>query len=202
MSLPTPSPRRSNRWLVPVLATGLVLSLSWVVSGPVRLTGSAEDPLSLGKSVTASTIEGAHWPATAAVDGDTTTRWSSAFADPQYLQVDLGAPAVLDRVVLDWEAAYATSFQIMISSDGNDFTPVYTTTTGAGGNQTIAIAGTGRYIRMYGTRRATASGYSLFEFDVYGTYIDGRSFASPTGASAPSAARPISFARRHQEGSW
>ncbi|MBY0427252.1 MAG: T9SS type A sorting domain-containing protein, partial [Cytophagales bacterium] len=31
------------------------------------------------------------------------------------------------------------------------------------------LSGTGRYVRMYGTQRATAWGYSLFEFEVYGT---------------------------------
>ena len=31
------------------------------------------------------------------------------------------------------------------------------------------MSGTGRYVRMYGTARATAYGYSLFEFEVYGS---------------------------------
>jgi beta-glucosidase len=31
------------------------------------------------------------------------------------------------------------------------------------------VTGTGRYIRMYGTARATQYGYSLWEFQVYPT---------------------------------
>jgi len=191
MRLRLPSPRH-NRWLGPVLGAGLALSLSWVIVGPLRLTGAAAGPLSQGKPVTASSSEGAHWSAGAAVDGDLTTRWSSTFADPQYLQVDLGAPAVLDRVVLDWEAAYATSFQIMVSTDGNDFTPVYTTTTAAGGNQTIAVTGTGRYVRMYGTKRATAYGYSLFEFQVYGTFTTDTPSTSPDASASATPSTVVS----------
>ena len=47
--------------------------------------------LALNGEVAASSLEGEHWPASNAVDGDPETRWSSAFSDPQWLRVDLGA---------------------------------------------------------------------------------------------------------------
>ncbi|MFB9544501.1 discoidin domain-containing protein, partial [Micromonospora sagamiensis] len=34
--------------------------------------------------------------------------------------------------------------------------------------QTLTVNGSGRYVRMYGTARATGYGYSLWEFQVYG----------------------------------
>jgi beta-glucosidase len=37
------------------------------------------------------------------------------------------------------------------------------------GTQTLTVSGSGRYVRMYGTARATPYGYSLWEFQVYGT---------------------------------
>ena len=40
------------------------------------------------------------------------------------------------------------------------------TTTGPGGTETLNITGSGRYIRMNGTQRATQFGYSLWEFQV------------------------------------
>ena len=61
------------------------------------------------------------------------------------------------------------AFQIQASTDGSAWTTVYSTTTGTGGTQTLPVTGTGRYIRMYGTARATQYGYSLWEFQVYGT---------------------------------
>src|SRR5581483_4228332 len=44
-----------------------------------------------GRPATASSTENAGTPASAAFDGNATTRWSSQFSDPQWLQVDLGA---------------------------------------------------------------------------------------------------------------
>ena len=102
------------------------------------------------------------------MDGNTGTRWSSAFSDPQWLEVDLGSARRICTVVLNWEAAYATSFQIQTSTDGSNWTTIYSTTSGTGGIQNLTVTGTGRYIRMYGTARATAYGYSLWEFRVYG----------------------------------
>ena len=59
------------------------------------------------------------------------------------------------------------AFQIQVSPDGSAWTLIYSTTTGTGGTQTLNVSGTGRYIRMYGTARATGYGYSLWEFGVY-----------------------------------
>src|SRR6185295_1115788 len=36
-------------------------------------------------------------------------------------------------------------------------------------NQDLAISGSGRYVRLYGTQRATQYGYSVWEFQVYGS---------------------------------
>jgi beta-glucosidase len=49
------------------------------------------------------------------------------------------------------------------------WTDVYSTTTGSGGVQTLPLTGSGRYVRMYGTAWATQYGYSLWEFQVFGT---------------------------------
>jgi F5/8 type C domain/Beta-1,3-glucanase len=144
----------------------LVAGYTAITTGPA---GAASTLLSQGRPATASSTENATFPASAAVDGNTGTRWSSAFADPQWLQVDLGATATIDQVVLQWEAAYATAFQIQTSANGSTWTSIYSTTTGTGGTQTLTVSGTGRYVRVYGTARATAYGYSLWEFQVYGS---------------------------------
>jgi hypothetical protein len=124
--------------------------------------------LSQGHPVTASSIQGYPWAAANAVDGNLTTRWSSGWSDPQWLEVDLGATRKITKVVLYWERAYATAFQIQVSDNGTTWTDVYSTTTGPGGLQTLAVHGDGRYVRMYGIRRATQYGYSLWEFQVFG----------------------------------
>jgi F5/8 type C domain len=147
----------------------LVLALAVMLVSPPRPAHAADTLLSQGKPATASSSENAGTAAANAVDGNTGTRWSSAFSDPQWLQVDLGASATISRVVLNWEAAYATAYQIQVSANGSTWTTVASTTTGAGGTETLNVSGTGRYVRMYGTARKTQYGYSLWEFQVYGS---------------------------------
>ncbi|WP_037906990.1 discoidin domain-containing protein [Actinacidiphila yeochonensis] len=158
---------RSRPYLVFCLLIALTAGLALVATSqtPAR---AAATLLSQGKPATASSTENATFPASAAVDGNTGTRWSSAAADPQWLQVDLGSTQAVTQVVLQWEAAYATAFQLQTSTDGTNWTSVYSTTTGTGGTQTLNVNGSGRYVRMYGTTRATQYGYSLWEFQVYG----------------------------------
>jgi hypothetical protein len=136
-------------------------------SGPATTCGSANAALT--HTATASSTENAGTPAASAFDGNTGTRWSSGFSDPQWLEVDLGATHSISKVVLSWEAAYGKAFQIQTSPDGTNWTSIYSTTTGTGGVQTLTVSGSGRYVRMYGTARATQYGYSLWEFQVYGT---------------------------------
>jgi hypothetical protein len=149
-------------------ATGYGYSLwEFQVYGSLGTTAACNPGnAALNRPATASSTENAGSPASAAVDGNTGTRWASAFSDPQWLQVDLGATASICQVVLNWEAAYGTAFQIQTSPDASTWTTIYSTTTGIGGAQTLNVTGTGRYVRMYGTARATGYGYSLWEFQV------------------------------------
>ncbi|MFE1795902.1 discoidin domain-containing protein [Streptomyces sp. NPDC059517] len=146
----------------------LAASLLTFIALPTPTAQAAEVLLSQGKTATSSSTEG-DFTARSAVDGDPGTRWSSAFADPQWIQIDLGASAEISRVVLNWEAAYGTAFRIEVSGDAQSWTTVHQTASGTGGTQNLTVTGTGRYVRMYGTQRATAYGYSLWEFQVYGT---------------------------------
>ncbi|GAA2326694.1 hypothetical protein GCM10010170_001690 [Dactylosporangium salmoneum] len=164
------STRSLRRTLIPIgVTTAVVASM---VVGAIQLTSAdaaTTTLLSQGRPALASSTELGETPAAAAVDGNNSTRWGSQWSDPQWLRVDLGSTATVSQVVLQWEAAYAKAFQIQTSDDGNAWTNIYSTTTGTGGTQTLNISGTGRYVRMYGTQRATGYGYSLYEFKVYGT---------------------------------
>ncbi|MER6850690.1 discoidin domain-containing protein [Streptomyces flaveolus] len=155
---------------VALVATAALVTL------PTQVTASAADtPLSQGRTVTASSTENAGTAPGNAVDGDSGTRWSSAASDAQWLQVDLGATASVTRVVLQWEAAYGKDYRIQLSPDGNTWTDAKTVTGGDGGTDTLDVSGQGRYVRMQGVHRATPWGYSLWEFQVFGT----------TGGTAP-----------------
>ncbi len=168
---------------------GMAVALAaTLVTLPFQLPAAAADTLmSQGKSATASSSEnGVGTSAPNAVDGDAGTRWSSEHSDPQWLMVDLGTNTAIHKVTLNWEAAYATSYKIQVSDTGTSgWRDLYSTTTGAGGNESLTVNGTGRYVRVYGTARATGYGYSLWEFQVYGAADStGQSGTCSTGNAA------------------
>ena len=102
-----------------------------------------------------------------ATDGDYGTRWASEWVGTAWLQVDLGSTQSFNHVQLAWEAAYATGYQVQTSTDGTNWATIYSTAGGDGGFDDLNISGTGRYVRVNATSRATAYGYSLWEFGVY-----------------------------------
>ncbi|MEJ2857498.1 MULTISPECIES: discoidin domain-containing protein [unclassified Saccharothrix] len=156
-----------SRLLASATALGVVAVLGPALSpSPAQAAECGTTNAALNRPVTASSTENAGTPATAAVDGNTGTRWSSAFSDPQWIQVDLGSSQQVCRVNLNWETAYSRAFQVQVSADASTWTTVYSTTTGAGGVQNLDVTGTGRYVRVHGTARATQWGHSLWEFGI------------------------------------
>ncbi len=70
-------------------------------------------------------------------------------------------------MVLTWENAYASAYQIQTSLDNNAWTTIQTVA-GKGGTETVNFPTTNsRYVRMLGTARATTFGYSMYEFQVF-----------------------------------
>jgi hypothetical protein len=142
---------------------------SFEVYGNLVRSVSAPDLAAHQPAVASSVAFGdATFAASNAVDRDPTTRWSSDFSDPQWIYVDLGQPVVLESVRLSWETAYAADFQIQISDNATTWTTVQSVTNNTGGTNDLPVSGIGRYVRMFGTRRGTEWGYSLWSFEVYG----------------------------------
>ncbi|MGI5149811.1 ThuA domain-containing protein [Plantactinospora sp. CA-294935] len=138
----------------------------------IRTDGPSQPPatdLARGKPVTATSVEpNSPHVAANAVDGNSGTRWGSAYGDPQSITVDLGASYPLNRVRLNWETAYGRAYQIQVSPNNSSWTQVYATTTGDGGVDDVPVSANGRYLRITGTQRATQWGYSLWDLNVYG----------------------------------
>jgi hypothetical protein len=199
-TLPWRSPRP---WRIAGIAVAGILLMSTALAAHRQPAVAAGTLISQDRAVTVSSTENGGTPGQAAVDGDAGTRWASAWSDPQWLQVDLGSTASLSQVVLKWESAYASGFQLQLSPDAVSWTTVYSTTTGQGGTQTLGVTGSGRYVRMLGTARGTGYGYSLWEFQVFGT-IDqsttGYVLANPqvTGVTPSMANPPHAFFHEFQ----
>lgn len=128
----------------------------------------------------ASSVESARYPASAAIDGDLATRWSSVYADPQWLVIDLGEVRHITRVVLRWETAASRQFSVSVSeSPDGPWEGVHDQPRGNGGNYSIVgLHATARYVRVSSTARTTGFGISLFEVEVYGD-------VDPTCAGVP-----------------
>jgi hypothetical protein len=107
-------------------------------------------------------------------DGNLNTRWESTQGvDPQWLYVDLGSARNISEVKIYWEAANAKNYTLEGSNDPTfaTKTTLATKTNMAAGARTddmAGLSGSYRYIRMYGTARNLAYGYSIWEFQVYG----------------------------------
>ncbi|WP_050565034.1 discoidin domain-containing protein [Salinispora oceanensis] len=166
----TPTPAATN---LPTAMPDITGQPSPTITGqPSPTTTGQPNPtgrnLALSGSVTASSTEGSHWAAQAAIDGDRTTRWSSASgSDPQWIAVDLGSVWTLTEVQLVWETAYATSYRVETSTDGTYWTLLHHATNGTGGTVRISAAtALARHVRVVGVQRATSYGYSLWEIEV------------------------------------
>ncbi|GIF14183.1 discoidin domain-containing protein [Actinoplanes teichomyceticus] len=181
----SPGPGLRRRRRPAVLAAVVALLLGLATAAVTTAARAADTLLSQGRPALASSVEGADAGPANAFDGDAGTRWSSQFADPQWIRVDLGATATITRVVLQWERAYGSAYRIETSADGSAWTTVHTTANGTGGTETLDVTGSGRYVRLYGTARGSGYGYSLYEFKVYGSTGAG----TPGGDCATNAAR-------------
>lgn len=142
-------------------------NINWIELDRVQLCGT--NNIALNGTATASSLESSSYPAADAIDGDLTTRWSSAFSDPQWITVDLGTTQDIARVRLNWENASSKSYSIQLSDDNTNWTTAYSTTNGGGSINDLAVSGTGRYVQMYSTQRNTQYGDSLWEFEIYPT---------------------------------
>jgi hypothetical protein len=121
--------------------------------------------LALNKPTTASTNL---TPSDLAVDGDLNTRWSAENGDNQWFQVDLQKLYSINTIVIRWEAAYAVDYDLQVSEDNINFTSVYSTLTGSGGNDSISFAGIdARYVKILLNQRGTPWAMSFWEFEVY-----------------------------------
>ncbi|MDX3532787.1 beta-N-acetylglucosaminidase domain-containing protein [Streptomyces sp. MB09-01] len=108
------------------------------------------------------------FPASAAVDGSATTRWSSPPVDGAWWQAQLPAPARVGRLELHWQDAYPSAYRVETSADGVTWRPAASVTASAGGHESIRLdAPDTRFLRITCDRRATRYGCSLWSAEAY-----------------------------------
>jgi hypothetical protein len=154
-------------------ATGWGASL-WTLS--VFDGSQAGTDLALHAKATSSSVDGDDHQPGNATDGDPNTRWSSAYEDDQWIQVDLGSVQSFDRVDLTWEQAYARTYVVQVSADGDAWTDAESVDNTAvplpfnGGDASLRTedftAQTARYVRIQCGLRNTSWGNSLWSLAV------------------------------------
>ena len=138
----------------------------------VRVVEFSNINLALNKPVTVSGEESGATKGVNANDGKFDTRWSSRFQDNEWIEIDLKDIYYLTNIKLFWEASYATSYNIELSTDGKTYSQVYSTTNGDGGLDSVSLGHIlGRYVRINCLQRSSGYGSSLWEIEVYGSGV-------------------------------
>lgn len=119
-------------------------------------------------AATSSSAERDDLGASAVIDGNENTRWSSGFSDDQFLTVDFGASVAINRVRIVWENAHATEYELQVSDDNRTWSTIKSVQNSQGGAEDWSgLSGTGRYLRMKGLKRSSQYGYSIFEIQAF-----------------------------------
>lgn len=129
--------------------------------------------LSTGSTVSAST---ALQDANFVIDGSASSRWeSNPGVDPSWIRLDLGKRYALSKVIINWEAANAESYQIQGSNNDSDWNTLKDSENGQFGDRSDShdISGNYQYVRILGLSRSVGNiwGYSIWELQVFGSEI-------------------------------
>src|SRR6516164_1355014 len=76
--------------------------------------------LAIAAATASSEQNNGFFSAAKAIDGDPSTRWSSNQGMPQWLELDMGQVVFVNGLVINWQTAYATSFQVEASNNGTN----------------------------------------------------------------------------------
>ncbi|HVR28067.1 MAG TPA: discoidin domain-containing protein [Thermoanaerobaculia bacterium] len=166
-------------------------------SGALGLRAEASDPAALGHRLDPSTLALSSWRSADralgnAIDGNPATRWDSGGPQQggEWVEIDLGWPATLSKVVLDTRGSpgdHPRRLQVSASIDGALFEPV--ALTGAAEQRleiTLTPAVRCRALRLEQLGADPGRFWSIHELELYGVY----------DAGAP-AARGAAPGRRH-----
>lgn len=105
-----------------------------------------------------------------AVDADNGSRYAAVNEANAYFYVDLGSVEKVGKVVIDWEAAYASEYKLQMSLNAIDWTTVATVTKDDSQRDEIVFPNwiEAKFVRFQGVSRAIEYGYSFYSFEVYG----------------------------------
>jgi len=140
---------------------------------PDESAGSSENIAPDGTATSNSIEDGTSYTADLAIDGDSATRFSSAYNDPEWWMVDFGEVKKVGAAIIYFEAAYSTEFYFEVSTDGENWTEVARVTDNgtSGADVPVEVRFDGQhdaqYVRYTGVSRGTTYGHSFWELELY-----------------------------------
>jgi hypothetical protein len=148
---------------------------SWWSIGEINVYGTTGATQLSRSGWVASGNVGSLTPANA-IDGDTTTRWTTNAAQAsgagQFFEIDMGTAQTFTAISLDAYGStgdYPAGYSVSVSNDGSSWSAAVATGTPTAEYNFITFAAqTARYIKVSQTGTAGAW-WSLYEFYVYGT---------------------------------
>ena len=156
-----------------VLALGIALVFSAGGLKEQTARGAEKEygvDLAYGRRVVSTEAESGEVLNTYAVDADPTSRYASKAQDDAFFYVDLGSTEKINKIVIDWESAYASEYRLQLSMDAVTWTDVAVIRKTSKSKDIITFPYylTTRFVKFQGVRRSTSYGYSFYSFEVYG----------------------------------
>jgi len=175
-----------NKFSCPTIALGKVFiagNTNQLVVYGLKGTTSCTNNVATGKTAFALSSQGG-FPASNAIDGSTASRWLSNPQDVDSIYIDLGQSYDICKIAINWDASgYGKDYDLKVSQDGTN----WTTINPVRGNTAVYNEYNGnvsaRFVNMRGITRGTTGGYSITEFQVFGTPSN-NTCQAPTGLTA------------------
>jgi hypothetical protein len=124
-----------------------------------------------------------------AIGGTSGPRFSSdAYQAPgMWFEVNMGSPQTFNQIEMDsggYSGDYAVGYDVEVSNDGTNFTPVYFGTGTSSPETATFSTQTAQYIRVLLTASSTTNWWSITSFTVYNTPVTTSTTSAPaTGGS-------------------
>ncbi|RYZ02146.1 MAG: discoidin domain-containing protein [Myxococcales bacterium] len=141
-------------------------------AAPVTLTACSPQPQPVVVA-SASSQQAAKFSAEFAIDGSSSTRWSSNTNPDQTLLLDLGKLVNVSALNINWETAFSKAYRVEWSSDGQIWDPfIFAGATRPGVQRVSGFART-RYVRIHSTEPTNWRSVSIIDVQVIGTLDEG-----------------------------
>ncbi len=151
---------------------GLGLIMATVPTNPLTSTAATREygvDLAFNRRVKSSDHTDTNYNVNA-VDANASTRYASVNVDDAYFYVDLGSIEKVGKIIIDWEAAYASEYQLLMSLNAIDWTLVASITNEDSQKDEIEFPEwlETKFIKFQGVHRALNYGYSFYSLEAYG----------------------------------